>query len=127
MALNLLPSELPNSYPTPAAEVLQTLHVAWTVLETAQRQPDRLLTFQEVGLSPGQLSELLGVVWVRAYGQHAVPTIMPRVMVTYLFLALRHLAAVFADRSEDDKGLVAQAAKVVLENPEAKRVRVTPY
>ena len=119
-------ADLPNSYPQPQQDVLQTLHVAWQVLEIAQFQHDRLLTFAEVGLSVTQCSELMGMAWAKLYSTHPVPLVLPRTVASLLFRALQQLATALANRSEEDKGLVSEAAKLVLLNPEAKRIRLAP-
>ena len=115
-------ADLPPTYPAPATDCLQTLHTAWLVL-----QHDRLLTFTEVGLATAQCAELLGTAWDKMYGQHPVPAVIPRVVASLLFRALHQLAALFAERPEEERGLAAEAAKVVMESPDAKRVRISPH
>ena len=84
-------ADLPAIYPQPQQDCLQALDVAWRVLETVQLQHDRLLSFSEVGLSAAQCAELLGGVWTKMYGQHRVPAVMPRILTSFLFRALRQL------------------------------------
>ena len=117
-------ADLPATYPQPQKECLQALDVAWRVLETVQLQHDRVLTFTEIGLSTTQCAELLGGVWAKMYSNHPIPAVMPRILASYLFRALQQLAATFAGRPEEERTLADKAAKLVLESPDVKRVRL---
>ena len=115
----------------PSAEMLRELHQAWCMLEAVSLQPNAVITFNQLGLSPASLEAVFGPAWdrVRAtlYSCQEVPpdqTFVPRKLAALVRIQLVRMAAKHRQVHSQDSEAMDEAYETV---KQATTTRPSPY